>query len=188
MSRILCPTSFVVLLFLPLSASAHGFGWGRMSASTYYCYPLPVCWDPCVVYIPPCPAMGLAAPGAPAPMPGARPSGPLAPPSSAPPSAGPLNPDKSKPDVTESRSFYETFSVRSASTDVAAADRFAVGFWNLSGRDVTVSVGGQAHALPRGKTLKLQVGRQFVWRVEGHEPQNETVPKENGGVEIVLRR
>jgi hypothetical protein len=63
-----------------------------------------------------------------------------------------------------------------------------VGFWNLTDRNLTVSVAGQAHPIPRGKILKLEVGRQFVWRVEGHEPQNEIVPMENSGVEIVLRR
>ena len=185
MSRSLYPLSLIMFLFLPLSASAH---WGRMSAVSYYCYPLPLCWDPCAIYAAPHQPGGLVAPGAAAPLPGARPSGPLAPPSAAPPSAAPLNPDKSKPDVTESRSYYESYSVRSQSTDIASADHCAVCFWNLSGHDVTVSVGGQAHPLPRGKVLKLDVGRQFVWRVEGHEPQNETVAKENSGVEIVLRR
>jgi hypothetical protein len=99
-----------------------------------------------------------------------------------------LTPDKSKPEVSESRSYYESFSVRSPSTDKTLGDRCTVGFWNLTGHDVTVSIEGQARPLPRGKSLKLQVGRQFVWRVEGHEAQNETVPIENSGIEIVLRR
>jgi hypothetical protein len=68
------------------------------------------------------------------------------------------------------------------------ADRCSVGFWNLTDRDLTVSVAGQDHIVLRGKTLKLQTGRQFAWRLDGHEPQNENVPMENAGVEIVLRR
>jgi hypothetical protein len=187
MSKMVFTLALTVLLFLPLSASAHGYGWGRMNSAGYYCYPAPLCWDPCAIYIPSCPPTGVIAPGSPTPVPGA-PSGPLAPPTAAPPSAGPLNPDKSKPDVTESRSYYESFSVPPQPTDKLRDDRCAIGFWNLTGRDVTVSVEGHAHSLPRGKNLKLQVGRQFVWRVEGHEPQSETVPKENSGVEIVLRR
>jgi hypothetical protein len=187
MSKIVWASSCMAFLFLPLPASAHGFGWGRASSMSYYCYPTPVCWDPCAIYVPPCPPGTLVTPGAPIPTQGAAP-GPLAPPTAAPPSAGPLTPGKGQPEVSESRSFYESFSVRSQSTDKPATDRCAAGFWNLTGRDVTVSVEGQAHPVPRGKSLKLQVGRQFVWRVEGHEPQSEIVPKENSGVEIVLRR
>jgi len=187
MSRIGYVSSSIVLLFLPLSASANGWGWGRMSTATYYCYPVPACWDPCAIYVPPGSPSGVVAPGAPVPVQGA-PAVPLAPPTAAPPSAGPLTPGKSQPEVTESRSYYESFSVRPQSSDKPPGDHCAVGFWNLTGRDLTVSIAGQAHAVPRGKSLKLEVGRQFVWRVEGHEPQNEIVPIENSGVEIVLRR
>jgi len=92
------------------------------------------------------------------------------------------------PAVSESRSFYESFSVQPPSTDKLSADRCAVGFWNLTGRDVTLSVDGKPQIIPQGKSLKLQLGRQFVWQIGGHDAQTEKVPMENSGVEIVLRR
>jgi hypothetical protein len=185
MSKIGCSGAIIVSLFLPMSAFAHGLGGWRSSAMSYY-YPAPICWQPCPIYMPICPPPG---PGSAAPAPpGGAPEPPLAAPTAAPPSAGPISPGKGQPEVSESRSFYESFGVQSPSTDKPPADRCALGFWNLTGRDLTVSVAGQAHIVLRGKTLKLQVGRQFAWRLEGHEPQNETVPMENSGVEIVLRR
>jgi hypothetical protein len=52
---------------------------------------------------------------------------------------------------------------------------------------VTVSIDGKSQVIPQGKTLRLQVDRQFVWQVGGHEAQKEKVPMENSGLEIVLR-
>jgi hypothetical protein len=68
-----------------------------------------------------------------------------------------------------------------------AGDHCALGFWNLTGRDVTVSVDGKPQVIPQGKSLKLQVSRQFVWQLSGHEALTEKLPTENSGMEIVLR-
>ncbi|SRR5260370_1281193 len=165
-------------LLFPLPAFANGFGSWRSSAMYYYC-PTVVYVDPCPIYIP----LGAQ------PIPGPQPRQvPLAAPSAAPPSAGPITSGKGQPEVTESRSFYEAFKVRPTSTDQPAGERCAVGFWNLTGRDVTVSVDGKPQVIPRGKILKLQVDRQFVWQVGGHEAQKEKVASENSGLEIVLRK
>jgi len=145
---------------------------------TYFC-PVVVYVDPCPVYVPTGPHV------IPGPMPR---QAPLAAPSAAPPSAGPISTGKGQPEVTESRSYYEAFNVRPTSTDQVAGDRCALGFWNLTGRNVTVSVDGKPQVIPQGKSLKLQVGRQFVWQLGGHEALTEKVPTENSGLEIVLRR
>jgi hypothetical protein len=184
MSKTVSAGAIMAVLFLPLSAFAHGLSGSRSGAMSYY-YPAPVCWVPCPIYLPVCPPPGSALPG---PSPTGVKEPPLAAPTAAPPSAGPISPGKSQPEVSESRSFYESFGVQSQSKDKLSADRCSVGFWNLTDRDLTVSVAGQDHIVLRGKTLKLQTGRQFAWRLDGHEPQNETVPMENAGVEIVLRR
>ena len=184
MSKSVYAGAIIAILFLPLPVFAHGFGW-RSNAMGYY-YPAPICWTPCPISLPPCPPPGspIATPAVPVGMP----EPPLAAPTAAPPSAGPISPGKSQPEVSESRSFYESFGVQSQSQDKLLPDHCTVGFWNLTGRDLTVLVEGQNHVVLRGKILKLQAGRQFAWRMEGHEPQNETVPMENSGVEIVLRR
>ena len=62
-----------------------------------------------------------------------------------------------------------------------------MGFWNLTGRDVTLSIDGKPQIVPQGKNLRLQLGRQFVWQIGGHEAQTEKIPIENSGLEIVLR-
>jgi hypothetical protein len=163
---------------LPLSAFANGFGGWRGGTMTYYC--------PVVVYVDPCPT--FVPPGH-QPILGPQPRQvPLAAPSAAPPSAGPIPSDKSRPEVTESKSFYEAFNVRPTSSDKPALEQCALGFWNFTGRDVTVSVDGKAQVIPQGKSLKLQVARQFVWQLGGHEALTEKVPMENSGLEIVLRR
>jgi hypothetical protein len=183
MSKIMGVTAMVVLMLLPLSASANG--WGRNRVASYY-YAAPMYWDPCVIYLPPCPpVMVQGTQPIQAPMPR---EAPLAAPSAAPPSAGPITPEKGKPEVSESRSFYESFAVKPQVSEKVLGERCAVGFWNLAGRDLSVSIEGQAHVIPRGKSLKIQTGRQFVWRMEGHEAQTETVPPDNSGVEIVIRR
>ena len=183
MLRIGALGSAVALLLLPMPALGHGSGWGRNSMASSYS-PVMNFTDPCVIYLPVCP-LPMQAPGmVPGPMPR---QAPLAAPSAAPPSSGPI-PSGKGPAVSESRSFYESFSVQPPSTDKPSADRCAVGFWNLTGRDVTLSVDGKPQIIPQGKSLKLQLGRQFVWQIGGHEAQTEKVPMENSGVEIVLRR
>jgi hypothetical protein len=178
MSKTVGVASVVALLFLPLTAFANGFGWWRGGTMSNYC--------PVVVYVDPCPTY---VPLSHQPIPGPQPRQvPLAAPKAAPPSAGPISADKNRPEVTESRSFYEAFKVQPTISDKPALEQCALGFWNLTGRDVTVSVDGKTQVIPQGKSLKLQVGRQFVWQLGGHEALTEKVPTENSGLEIVLRR
>jgi hypothetical protein len=71
---------------------------------------------------------------------------------------------------------------------VAAEDLYRVGFWNLTGRDVTVKAGGQIHHLPRGRAVTVHLGRQFVWQLDEHVPQQERIPEDKGTLEIVIRQ
>jgi hypothetical protein len=64
----------------------------------------------------------------------------------------------------------------------------AVRFWNLSGRDLALTVGGAAHALADGHDLRLELEHDFVWRVESREAQVEHVPSNLSSMEIVIRR
>jgi hypothetical protein len=72
--------------------------------------------------------------------------------------------------------------------DSVATDRARVGFWNLSGRDVALKVDGQVHFLAPGKSLKLDLKRQFVWREGENKPQIEQIPDNVPSMEIVVRR
>jgi len=96
------------------------------------------------------------------------------------------------PKVTEggtTRSgYFDAYPLATPPAKPAAPDRVAVGFWNLSDRDVTVLVAGQNHTIQRGRSLKVEVPREFTWQVAGREPETRRVPAADGGLEIVLRQ
>jgi hypothetical protein len=91
------------------------------------------------------------------------------------------------PAVSESRTYFDTY-FGGAGAAKPAADRCSVAFWNLSGQDLGLKVDGQSRLLPRGQSVTLTLGRQFVWQVEGREPQKQDVPANEGALEIVIRR
>ena len=180
----------------PPHAGAHG---RRMITTSAYAYPVWY-WPPAPVsvvypapvYVP-APAPYVPAPVAPAPP--LAPAPLLAPPSPAPPSQGattaepPLAPGpKGPPSVTESRSF-------ATSTDAGRGERAAsvvgtcrVGFWNVSGRDVTLLVDGRPRVLPRNQSVTLWLARQFHWQIDQRTAQTEQVPAGRNTLEIVIRR
>ena len=53
--------------------------------------------------------------------------------------------------------------------------------------DVTLTVAGQTLALPRGRSVTLQLARQFSWQLDRLAPQGEQVPPGRAGMEILLR-
>ncbi len=158
---------------------------------------------PCVIIPPPCipqtgsipvseqPAAG--APTTPAQRSYATPT--AAPPSTTPPplvepppTTKPSVPGERPPAVSESASYFDTYAVAPRSGSRPTGDRCTVGFWNLSDRDITVKVDGQPHTVVRGKSLPLEVGREFVWQVEGRDPQKEQIATGEVALEIVIRR
>ena len=67
-----------------------------------------------------------------------------------------------------------------------AIDRVRVGFWNLSGRDVTLTVDGKAWALPKDRAVTLDLERQFAWQVEGRSQHVERVAEGQSTHEVVI--
>jgi len=68
-----------------------------------------------------------------------------------------------------------------------APGRAKVGFWNITGADVTLTIDGQQRKLPKDRALTLELGRTFVWQVEGRGPRLERVPDEQNVFEVILR-
>jgi hypothetical protein len=186
------------LLLAALAGPAHAFG-GRWAYAASYPYPVyyPVRYSvPAVatvsyyapawqVYAVPAPV--VCAPGAAVPV--TVPAGPLyAVPTPAPPSQT-VEPPPAKtgagPAVTEARAGAVLKTVAAASTGKA---RVQVGFWNVSGRDLTLTIDGQPYALPRNRSITLDLGRQFTWRIDRRAPQSENIAEGNSTLEIVLRR
>jgi hypothetical protein len=88
----------------------------------------------------------------------------------------------------DSRPYYDIYSVARRGPAQLAGDVSEVGFWNLTDRDLTLRVDGQSSTVPRGKSLPLTLGREFVWQIDGREPQRQTLGKDQSALEIVIRR
>jgi hypothetical protein len=89
----------------------------------------------------------------------------------------------------ESTSFYDAYAVASQETAKPSSDRCKVDFWNLTGRDLVLRIdGGAPKVLPRGKSLPVQVGRQFTWQVDGREAQATPIEGREAALQIVIRR
>src|SRR6516225_5693658 len=191
-------------LLLPVPGYAFGWQHGWWGSTAYYYYPPPVIYyyvpagplvgDPCAPgpavttsrqepgpqwYATPSPAPPSATEPPPAPAPEVKPkSEPIPKETKGPPPVP--NPG---PGVTESTSFYDAYTVAAGSTMSRAADRAKISFWNLSPRDLTVTVDGQTYLINKGKRIKLELDRQFVWKAGEHKPQVERVPAQVPGLE-----
>ncbi len=144
----------------------------------------------------------------PPPAPFCVPAPPLAPPQPAPPSAGempaprpappggpavPAPAESRKSNVSTSRKpgepFFSEYPVAARDDRRPVGDRFAIGFWNQSARDVVLKVGEQRYALRPGQGQTVNLPRQFVWSLEGSgDPQLSAVPADAAGLDVVIRR
>jgi hypothetical protein len=152
--------------------SAHGFG-GRLFSFQHvsqYCPPVTV------VCLPVYPVMPVYLPGPAAAIPEKMYAIPKPAPASQ-TTEPPVN-SNTKPIIRDARSPGGEYSAR---------DRCQVGFWNLSGRDITIKVSGASRVVPRDRAVMLDLRREFVWHVAGREPQRVVVPQEKDTHEIVLR-
>ena len=173
----------VVLLTSPVAAFGGWFGGRSMS--------MPPCPQPvwCYYYVPappPCWAYP-AAPSAPRMPPAALPQvKSLAEPMPAPMSktAEPPLDTQRAPSITESRSFGSV--TQAQATDVTPG-RCKVGFWNITGGDVTLTIDGQARTVPKDRAVTFTLNRDFVWQLPGRTPQTERVPDVQSSFEVILR-
>jgi hypothetical protein len=67
-------------------------------------------------------------------------------------------------------------------------DQLTATFQNLSGRPLKVIVEGRDQELADKQTVTVPVRREFIWRVEGREPQKEQLGKNDYALQIVIRR
>jgi hypothetical protein len=73
-------------------------------------------------------------------------------------------------------------------SDKATGERCRIDIWNLTGRDIDAVIDGQRQVLRPGKSAPLDVGRRFVWKVDGRDPQSQQVAAGDSALEIVIRR
>jgi hypothetical protein len=85
--------------------------------------------------------------------------------------------------------YFDSYAVaRLAGGKSGGGERYAVGFWNLSQRSLTLKAGGQARVLSAGQSVTMELNREFTWQVEGREIQTARVADGDAGLEIVIRR
>jgi hypothetical protein len=68
-----------------------------------------------------------------------------------------------------------------------ARDRCSVGFWNLTGRDVTLSIDGKSFALAKNRKITMTLEHQFSWQADNGAQQLERVPESQTTFEVVVR-
>jgi hypothetical protein len=182
-------TAGLVVLLVPGLAQAWRFGffrpWGYYRSAYYPAYYggayYPNYSYPTAAYVP-----YSAYPAGCAVMPAAlATTTPYAVPKAAPPSQTPEPPTASspkKPTITESRSLGGSYPA--ASSEIGS---LPVGFWNATGRDVSLTVNGQTHSLRRNQALNLRLDRTFTWQLAGGEARQENVPDSQLSHEVILR-
>ena len=72
-------------------------------------------------------------------------------------------------------------------TTPLAKDHCRIGFWNLSGREVTLVIDGKSWKLAKDRAVTLDLERQFSWQIEGRPVRLERIGEMQTAHEIVIR-
>jgi hypothetical protein len=114
---------------------------------------------------------------------------PIAAPPSAPTGEPPLLKKVEMPPADPGKPGPAVIEARSGSPAIAGlpTNRCRVGFWNLSGKDVTLVVDGMARLVTRDRAVTLQLPRDFVWRIDQQPAQTVRVADDKTAHEIVIR-
>ena len=180
----------VVAVLVIGSGSASAFqdrlGWRSSSSSSYYYVPAYSYY-----YCPPVRVAPVSiAPVTFAPVPSVPlRSGIYAVPSAAPPSQT-TEPPLAKPPMPPAKASDDPrlpLIVTARSDSGSAKDLCRVGFWNLSGRDRTLTIEGKSWTLPKDRTITLDVDRRFAWQLESRAQRLERVPDGQATHDVVIR-
>ena len=106
----------------------------------------------------------------------------------APEPAKPTAPAIKPPVVSEFRNYYDVYAVTPSDSRPPASDRCSATFWNLTGKDQFLRIDGTDHKLSAGKNLVIGVNRNFIWKMEGRDPQSERISAGEWALEVVIRR
>ncbi len=90
--------------------------------------------------------------------------------------------------VREEGPFYDTYPIVLKDAQKPVDDQCSVTFTNLSDHVVKVMLENQTRNLAKGQSAVFPIKRNFVWRIEGREAQNEQVGTGDYALQIVIRR
>jgi hypothetical protein len=94
---------------------------------------------------------------------------------------------KRAPAVSESRSSGWQAADLQPDAGTAVKELLPVGFWNVSNRDVVLTVAGRARVLPANHSITLQVEREFSWQLDQQPAQQGRVPAGKSSLQLVIR-
>jgi hypothetical protein len=80
-----------------------------------------------------------------------------------------------------------TRALADGSAATPTKERLKIGFWNLSGRDITLTVEGKTRTLAKNRSLTLELEREFSWQVDRLPGHIERVPEGLAAHEVVIR-
>jgi hypothetical protein len=167
----------IALLTSTASALNGRFSSMRVPAVSYsYYYVIP--------YTPYCPSGPIVVPVPDATPPRARPTGEPSASTAEPPIAKKTANDPARPVIVASHALGNNPGAGKAPL---AKDRCRVGFWNLSGREVVLTIDGKSLKLTKDRTVSLDLERQFTWQA-GNGPQHvERVADTQPSYEVLIR-
>jgi hypothetical protein len=70
---------------------------------------------------------------------------------------------------------------------VVPKDRCRVGFWNVTGRDVTLTIEGKSWKVPKDQSITLDLEWTFSWQIDQRPQQIERIPTGQNTHELVIR-
>ena len=88
---------------------------------------------------------------------------------------------------TTSNSAAPVIIATRAPLDKSGPDRCRVGFWNLTGRDVTLTVDGKSSTLPRNRSVTMDLAHEFTWQIEDDTQHVERLSAAQAAHEVVIR-
>jgi hypothetical protein len=163
----------VLASFLFVIPSARAFTGGYTPCPSYYYMPTPYYYySPKVTVIPldqSCDSIPVPAPPSPTNEPPLRST-----------SEKKASLDPRAPVINTTRSL-------GGSPSTSSKDRCKVGFWNLTGRDVTLTIAGKSWTVARNRTITLDLEHEFSWQTNEGPQQAERVPDGNATHEVVIR-
>ena len=181
-------TFFVVVVSALTTSSASAFGgrfssWNAPATTVHYYYAVPSnYWAVPYYYCPPMTTPRVI------PVPDARPTAAPPSPTGEPPMQKMIEKkvsnDSKMPIIVTSHAVGGNYV---PGTTPLAKDRCRVGFWNLSGREVTLLIDGKAWKLAKDRAVTLDLELQFSWHVEGSPQHIERITDGQTSHEIVIR-
>ena len=92
-----------------------------------------------------------------------------------------------KPQVRDSKE-YDAYPVAHGDKTKATDGRCKVNFWNVSGKSLVLQVGGRRLSLASGRSVTLELDRQFAWQIEGRVEHSQSIPQAESELDILIRR